>query len=39
MTLMGEKRGLYRVAVGKPAGKRTLVRPKHEWEDNIKMCL
>jgi len=39
MTLMGEKRGLYRVAVGKPEGKRTLGRPKHGWENNIKMRL
>jgi hypothetical protein len=39
MALMGEKRGSYRVAVGKPEGKRTLGRPKHRWEVNIKMHL
>jgi hypothetical protein len=39
MTLMGEKRGSYRVSVGKPEGKRTLGRPKHGWKDNIKMHL
>jgi hypothetical protein len=31
--------GVYRVLVGKPEGKRTLVRPKRRWEDNIKMDL
>ena len=36
---MGEKRGLYRVLVGKPEGKRPLGRPKRGWEDNIKMDL
>ena len=25
--------------MGKPEGKRTLGRPRHRWEDNIKMCL
>jgi len=34
---MGEKRGVYRVLVGKPEGKRPLGRPRHRWEDNIKM--
>jgi hypothetical protein len=34
---MGEGRGVYRVLVGKPEGKRPLGRPK--WEDNIKMDL
>ena len=34
-----ERRGLYRVLVGKPEGKRTLGRPKYRWEDNIKMGL
>ena len=33
----GEGRGLYRVLVGKPEGKRTLGRPRRRWEDNIKM--
>jgi hypothetical protein len=35
----GEKRGVYRVLVGKPEGKRPLGRPRHRWEDNIKMDL
>ena len=34
---MGERRGVYRVLVGKPEGKRPLGRPRHKWEDNIKM--
>ena len=36
---MGEKRGIYRVLVGKPEGKRPLERPRCRWEDNIKMDL
>jgi hypothetical protein len=36
---MGEKRGVYRVLVGKPEGKRLLGRPRRRWEDNIKMDL
>jgi hypothetical protein len=36
---MGEERELYRVLVGKPEGKRPLRRPRHRWEDNIKMDL
>ena len=32
---MGEDRGVHRVLVGKPEGK----RPRHRWEDNIKMDL
>jgi hypothetical protein len=36
---MGERRGTYRVLVGRPEGKRPLVRPRHRWEDNIKMDL
>jgi len=32
-----EERGLYRVLVGKPEGKRTLGRLGCKWEDNIKM--
>jgi len=35
----GERRGLYRVLVGKREGERTLVRPRRSWEDNIKMDL
>ena len=36
---MGERGGAYRVLVGKPEGKRPLGRPRHRWEDNIKMDL
>jgi len=36
---MGEKRGVYRVLVGKPEGNRPLGRPRRGWEDNIKMDL
>ena len=39
MVLMGEGTGIYRVLVGKPAGKRPLARPRHRCEDNIKMDL
>jgi hypothetical protein len=35
----GEVRGVYRVLVGKPEGKRPLGRPSRRWEDNIKMDL
>jgi hypothetical protein len=34
---MGEARGVYRVLVGKPEGWRPLGRPRHRWEDNIRM--
>jgi hypothetical protein len=34
---MGEGRGVYRVLVGRPEGKRPLGRPRRRWEDNIKM--
>jgi hypothetical protein len=34
---MGERRGVYRVLVGKPERKRSLWRPRRRWEDNIKM--
>ena len=36
---MGERRGIYRVLVGKPEGKRPLQKPRHRWEDNIKTDL
>ena len=36
---MGKSRGVFRVLVGKPEGKRPLGRPSHRWEDNIKMDL
>jgi hypothetical protein len=34
---MGEGRGVYRVLVGKPEGKRPLGRPRFRWEDNINV--
>jgi hypothetical protein len=34
---VGEGRGVYRVLVGRPEGKRPLERPRCRWEDNIKM--
>ena len=36
---MGEERGVYRVLVGKPEGKRPLGRPRLRWVDNIRMDL
>ena len=36
---MGEERGVYRVLVGKPEGKRPLGRPRPTWVDNIKTDL
>ena len=36
---MGERRGTYRVLVGKPEGKRQIGRPRHRWENNIKIDL
>ena len=36
---MGEGRGVHRVLVGKPEGKRPLGRPRRRWEDDIKMNL
>ena len=36
---MGEDRGVHRVLVGKPEGKRPLGIPRRRWEDNIKMDL
>jgi hypothetical protein len=36
---MGERSGIYKALVGKPEGKRPLGRPRHRWEDNIKMDL
>ena len=36
---MGEGRGVNRVLVDKPEGKRSLGRPRRRWEDNIKMYL
>jgi hypothetical protein len=34
---MGEGRGIYRVFVGRPEGKKSLGRPRRRWADNIKM--
>jgi len=39
VALVGEGRGVYRVLVGKPEGKRSLGRPRRRWVDNIKMDL
>jgi len=36
---MGAQRGVYRVLVGKPEGKRPLGRPRRRWVDNIRMDL
>ena len=35
MAHIGEDRGVHRVLVGKPEGKRPLRRPRRRWEDNI----
>ena len=37
--MYGERRGVYRVLVGKSEGKRPLWRPRRRWEDNIMMDL
>jgi hypothetical protein len=39
VAIMGKRRGLYRVLVGKPEGKRPLGRPKSRWENNINTDL
>jgi hypothetical protein len=39
VALMGSRLKAYRVLAGKPEGKRPLGRPRHRWEDNIKMDL
>jgi hypothetical protein len=36
---MGERRGVYRVLVGKPEGKIPLWRTRHKWEEDIKVEL
>jgi hypothetical protein len=36
---MGKRRGVYRVLVGKPEGRRPLGRPRTRWEDNSKVDL
>jgi hypothetical protein len=35
----GEVRGAYNILVGRPEGRRPLGRPRHRWENNIKMDL
>jgi len=39
VALMGQGRGVHRVLVGKPEGKRPLGRPRRRWEDTNKMDL
>ena len=39
MARMEEGKGVHKVLVGKPGGKRPLERPRRRWEDNIKMDL
>jgi hypothetical protein len=39
VAFLGEKRGVYRVLLGKSEGRRPLGRPRNRWEDNIKMDL
>jgi hypothetical protein len=36
---IGEVRGAYNILVGRPEGRRPLGRPRHRWEDNIRMDL
>jgi len=36
---MGEERGVYRILLEKPEGRRTLGRPRRRWVDNIRMDL
>jgi hypothetical protein len=36
---MGERRGVYRILVGKPEGKNPLGSPRCRWEDNIRIYL
>ena len=39
MWRVGEGRGVHRVLVGKPEGKRPLGRPRRRWKDNVKVDL
>ena len=39
MVHLGEGRGVHRVLVGKPEGKRPMGGPRRRWDDNIKMAL
>jgi hypothetical protein len=36
---MGKERNVYKVLMGKPEGKRPLGRPRHRWDDGIRMDL
>jgi hypothetical protein len=36
---VGKMKNAYKILVGKPEGKRPLERPKHRWEDNVKLGL
>jgi hypothetical protein len=36
---MGEMRNAYKILVGRPEGKKPLRRPRHKWEDNIRIDL
>jgi hypothetical protein len=36
---LGERKGVYRILVGRHEGKRPLAQPRHRWEDDIKMDL
>ena len=36
---MAKRKGAYNILVGRPEGRRPLGRPRHRWEDNIKMDL
>jgi hypothetical protein len=36
---MGDRRGTYKILVGKPEGKRPFGIPRHRWEDNMTMSL
>ena len=38
-SMYGERRGVYRIVVGKSEGKRPTGRPRRRWEENIKMDL
>jgi hypothetical protein len=35
----GERRGAYRILVGRPEGSKPLGRPRRRWENNVKMYL
>ena len=39
MARIEKGRGMHKVLVGKPEGKRPLVRPRRRWDDNIEMDL